>query len=111
MKVKLNHKYIVLFFLFFSGITIQVRAEVTLPTDQVFLPTSFWYTTIPKDVVLHPNSSKFVTEFLMQKSAYYGNVTINTTSYASPVYYPTAGASTIKVTEWNCQNKKAPIRT
>lgn len=38
-------------------------------------------------------------------NAYYGDVTINTTSYASPVYYPDASTPTVKVSFWDCQNK------
>jgi hypothetical protein len=74
-------------------------------TDAVFSPTSFWYTPIPADAPLHPNSAAFVTEFLRQKAAYYGTVTINTRDYASPVFVAAAGAPTVKVTQWDCQKK------
>lgn len=76
-----------------------------LPTDAVFLPTSFWYTKIPAVVSLHPNSSGFKNDFLRQIKAYYGNVTVNTTSYASPVYTAAAGTATKKVQFWDCQGK------
>lgn len=81
------------------------QAASTLPTDQIFSPKSFWYIAIPADVKLHENSAAFVTEFLRQKNAYYGTVTINTTSYASPVYYVDANTPTMQVKEWDCQNK------
>jgi hypothetical protein len=76
-----------------------------LPTDAIFAPGSFWYKEIPKSVTLHANSAGFVSDFRRQISAYYGNVTINTTSYASPVFQPAAGISNVKVTQWDCQHK------
>jgi hypothetical protein len=77
----------------------------TLATGQIFATNSFWYNTIPADAKLHDNSAAFVTEFLRQKSAYYGTVGINTTAYASPVYYADANVPTIQVTQWDCQHK------
>lgn len=74
-------------------------------TDAVFSPTSFWYTPIPADAPLHSNSAAFVTEFLRQKAAYYGTVTINTRDYASPVFVAGAEVPVTKVTEWDCQKK------
>jgi hypothetical protein len=76
-----------------------------LPTDSIFAPTSFWYQPIPANVTLHPNSANFTTEFTRQIAAYYGNVTINTTSYASPVYTVPAGTPTTAVQFWDCQHK------
>src|SRR5450830_1826935 len=76
-----------------------------LATDAIFNPNSFWYTPIPLNAQLHENSAAFVADFLRQKSSYYGNVTINTTSYASPVYYAGPNAPTVKVTQWDCQHK------
>jgi len=76
-----------------------------LATDAIFNPNSFWYTPIPLNAPLHENSAAFVADFLRQKSSYYGNVTINTTSYASPVYYADANAPTVQVTQWDCQHK------
>ena len=73
---------------------------------RVFAPDSFWYTPIPDNAPLHPNSANFVVEFLRQKKAYYGTVSINTTAYASPVYVADAGAATVRVAEWDCQKKK-----
>ncbi|MEZ0318311.1 MAG: DUF4124 domain-containing protein [Methylophilaceae bacterium] len=76
-----------------------------LVTDSVFSAKSFWYMPIPVNVQLHENSAAFVTEFLSQKTKYYGNVTINTYSYASPVYYAEAGALTTIIKQWDCQKK------
>lgn len=76
-----------------------------LPTDAIFAPTSFWYQVIPTNVALHPNSAGFVSDFQRQIRTYYGNVAVNTTSYASPVFQPAAGISATKVTQWDCQNK------
>lgn len=61
-------------------------AEEASPTQQVFSPKSFWYTPIPADAPVHENNEGFVSEFLRQKKAYYGNVSINTREFASPVY-------------------------
>lgn len=99
-------KLVVLFCLASGVFIIQPHAETVLPTDKIFSPESFWYTAIPRSVELHENSEAFVAEFLRQKSTYYGTVTINTTSYASPVYYVDADVPTTQVVEWNCQNKK-----
>lgn len=76
-----------------------------LPTDAIFAPGSFWYTPIPANAPLHPNSAGFKADFQRQIQTYYGNVTINTTSYASPVYTATASTPTTKVQVWDCQNK------
>jgi len=74
--------------------------------SRVFAADSFWYTPLPDSTPLHANSANFVAEFLRQKKAYYGTVSINTTSFASPVYIAAAGAPTVRVTEWDCQKKK-----
>jgi hypothetical protein len=76
-----------------------------LPTDSVFASDSFWYRPIPADAPLHANSISFVAEFLRQKKAYYGTVSINTKAYASPVYVVGPDVPTVRVTEWNCQKK------
>jgi hypothetical protein len=77
----------------------------SLPTDAVFASTSFWYTPIPENAPLHPNSANFVKELLRQKAAYYGTVTINTREYTSPVYVAEANQPTVRVTQWDCQKK------
>ncbi len=74
-------------------------------TDALFAPTSFWYTPIPANAVLNSNSANYVTEFLRQKNTYYGNVTINTWTYSSPVFTASATQATTKVSFWDCQNK------
>lgn len=81
-------------------------AVSALATDAIFAPTSFWYQVIPAHVTLHPNSANFTAEFQRQLKAYYGNVKINTTSYASPVYTAPANTPTAAVQYWNCQGKK-----
>jgi hypothetical protein len=76
-----------------------------LPTDSVFSSTSFWYQPIPANAPLNASSASYVNDFIRQRNAYYGNVTINTTSYASPVYTADASTPTVKVNVWDCQNK------
>ncbi|MEF9929282.1 MAG: discoidin domain-containing protein [Massilia sp.] len=83
-----------------------VAAVNPLPTDAIFAPTSFWYQVIPTNVTLHPNSAMFTADVERQIKAYYGNVTINTTSYASPVYVAPANTPTAAVRFWDCQNKR-----
>ena len=68
------------------GFEAAAAAERPAPSATIFAPTSFWYTPLPADVPLHPNSANFVAEFVRQKKAYYGTVSINLTAYASPVY-------------------------
>ena len=75
------------------------------PRATIFAPTSFWYTPIPADAPLHPNSANFVAEFIRQKKAYYGTVSINTKAYASPVYVAGPDATPVQVVEWDCQHK------
>ena len=76
-------------------------------SNKIFSRSSFWYKPLPAVVSLHPNSASFVSEFLRQKDKYYGTVGINTFKYASPVYYAGENVTNIKVTQWNCQNKKS----
>lgn len=76
-----------------------------MPTDSIFASTSFWYKPIPANATLHANSKGYVAEFLRQKAAYYGTVTINTYSYASPLYVAPAGTATKTVKVWDCQGK------
>lgn len=82
-----------------------VIAANSVVTDSIFSPKSFWYTPIPENAPLHENSANFVQEFLRQKNHYYGTVTINTSQYASPVYYAAANTQTVQVTQWDCQHK------
>ena len=84
------------------------QAEASPPalqTDKVFSSTSFWYKPIPADVKLHPNSNNLVKEFVRQRNQYYNTVTINTSSYASPVYTAASDVKKVKVDFYNCQKK------
>lgn len=87
------------------GFGTAAAAEPPANPATVFAPDCFWYTPLPADVSLHPNSANFVAEFVRQKKAYYGTVSINLTSYASPVYVADANATTVRVAEWDCQKK------
>jgi hypothetical protein len=60
--------------------------EVTL-SSHLFAPGSFWYQPIPADAPLNPNSAAYAQNLASQVQTYYGNASINTTSYAAPVYY------------------------
>lgn len=71
--------------------------------ERVFAPNSFWYQPIPKEAPLHPNSTNFVAEFRRQIKAYYGTVSINTTSYACPVYVVGPDVKPVTVTKWDGQ--------
>jgi hypothetical protein len=82
----------------------QVVQTVPRPRH-VFAPTSFWYQPLPQTTPLHANSANFVAEFLRQKQAYYGTVSINTRAYACPVYVVGPEVTPVAVTEWDCQNK------
>ncbi len=72
---------------------------------RAFAPDSFWYRPIPQFAPLHPNSANFVTEFLRQKKAYYGTVSINTTAYACPIYVVGPDVKPLQVAEWDGQHK------
>ena len=89
-----------------ASVVVARAAQSNAPPPRVFAADSFWYTPIPDNAPLHPNSANLVTEFLRQKKAYYGTVSINTTAYASPVYVADAGTPTVRVAEWDCQKKK-----
>jgi hypothetical protein len=78
-----------------------------LPTDAIFAPTSFWYQPIPADAPLHANSAGFVADFLRQKKAYYGTVSINTTSWASPVYVVGTEVPPVRVVQSSCMKQFA----
>lgn len=76
-----------------------------LVTDAIFASNSFWYKPVPKTVVLDPKSKLYVAEFLRQKAAHYGTVSVSVYSYTSPVYVVPTNAATTPVTAWDCQNK------
>lgn len=88
--------------------TTATLAPATAVSEVSFAASSFWYAAIPANAPLHANSSGFVAEFLRQKKAYYGTVNINTSAYASPVYFAAADTPTAKVGFSNCQNKSYP---
>ena len=83
-------------------------ATAPLLTDNIFAPTSFWYSAIPANAPLHANSAGFLADFLRQKQTYYGTVNVNTWSYASPVFIADANTPTTKATYSNCQHKLYP---
>jgi hypothetical protein len=76
-----------------------------LPTDCMFAPTSFWYQTIPANAPIDPNSANLNLDFLRQYKTHYNNVTINTWTYASPVYVVPADMPTVAVRFSDCQGK------
>jgi len=80
-------------------------SAAALVTDSVFASTSFWYTPIPANATLHPNSANFAKEILRQKAKYYNTVTVNTRDYTSPVYTAGSSVAKVKVTQWDCQKK------
>lgn len=88
-----------------TTVTNTLTSVVNMVVTSIFTPTSFWYTPIPTNVTLHPNSANFVKEFIRQKTTYYNNVNINTNSYSSPVYIAAAGTPTVKVGFNDCQHK------
>ena len=85
-------------------------ADATAPnasssTATIFSKSSFWYTPIPRDAPLNENSDRYVAEFQRQVKAYYGGVSINTWSFASPVFIAAADTPVGRVVEWDCQRK------
>jgi hypothetical protein len=74
----------------------------TAATNAVFAPSSFWYTRIPTDAPLHPNSAGFVRDFLRQLKKWFGNVGINTTAYSSPIYVVSGEVAAVPVAQWDC---------
>lgn len=64
---------------------------------QVFSPSSFWYTPIPTNVTLNPNSSTLVANFLQAEKNNYGTVAINQTEFAGAVYIVGANTPTVSV--------------
>jgi hypothetical protein len=81
-------------------------AESSDALHGIFAPNSFWYTPIPADAPLHPNSAAFVRDFVRQFHEFYGNVSINTTAYSSPIYVVREDVATMPVVEWDCENKR-----
>ena len=90
--------------------------------SRVFSPRSFWYRPIPADAPLNPKSSIYTQDLLHQIKTHYGTVNLNTTSFASPIYYVQTNAGSdavnwvdgtpiypvgkrVNVGFWDCQNK------
>lgn len=88
--------------LIFGGGALHLHGENAAP---VFAPNSFWYTPIPENAPLHPNSANFVTEFLRQKKSYFGTVAINTQKFSSPIYIAAKDAPTVPVEHVDFRNK------
>lgn len=80
-------------------------ALVQVVPRHVFAPTSFWYKPIPYDAPLNAKSATYVDEFLREKKAFYGTVSINLAAYASPEYVVGPNAPTVEVSEWDAQHK------
>lgn len=96
----MKRKTLILTALGLAGLGLQSFAR-----DRVFAPDSFWYQPIPKDAPLHTNSVNYVAEFRRQIKAYYGTVSINTASYACPIYVVGPDVKPVAVTEWDAQKK------
>lgn len=76
-----------------------------LSAKRVFASSSFWYQRLPRTVPLHADNVNLVADFLRQKKAYFGTVSINTISFACPVYVVGKETRTVTVSEWDSQNK------
>ncbi len=61
-------------------------SAITL-SSHLFAPTSFWYQPIPANAPLNANSATYAQNLASQVKTYYGNVNLNTDTYAAPVYY------------------------
>ena len=83
----------------------KYKLETAVLTDNIFIQSSFWYQQIPTTVTLHTDSINMAKDFYKQKYDYGNHVAVNINQYSSPVYYAAAGATTQKVTQWDCQNK------
>lgn len=103
MKKRLG--YLILASFLPAFVTNITNAAAPAIPDHVFAADSFWYAPIPADAPLHPNSANFVKEFIRQKKAYYGTVSINTSAYACPVYVVGADVAPVTVSESDCQHK------
>jgi hypothetical protein len=80
-------------------------SENTIGQDMsypVFGADSFWYQKIPKDVVLHENSSQYAQEFARQVRSYYGHIGISLNNYSSPVYTVGPDVPAVAVSLWDC---------
>ena len=84
-----------------SSSTQPSAAAQAAPTSvtRVFSPQSFWYQAIPAHATLNANSAAYTQNLVSQIKTYYGNVNLNTTQYAAPIYFvQTSGGS--KTVTW-----------
>src|ERR1700743_1050861 len=80
-------------------------SEASISQDMsypAFRADSFWYQKIPKDVILHENSSQYAQEFARQVKSYYGHISINLSNYSSPVYTAGPDVPVVAVSLWDC---------
>ena len=66
----------------------------------VFGANSFWYSPIPADVTLHPNSANFAADLVRQVKL--AAPTINMSEYSATVFVADATTPTTPVVEWDC---------
>ena len=86
-------------------LTVLLPKQVQATPATVSIASSFWFTPIPVNAQLDPNSDNYVNEFLRQLNTYYGTVNINTSSWSSAVYVVNSSVPTVTVNQWDCQNK------
>lgn len=72
---------------------------------RIFAPRSFWYTPLPREAPLNPDSENLVREFLRQLRSYYGHATINTGRYSAPIFVVGRDVHPSAVAPWDCQKR------
>lgn len=99
---------------FLIGISIDtnqknIRSNAVIPAvaQQIykpFSPSSFWYTPLPSNTPIDPNSQTYVNGIVSQvKNFYSGKGDLNVTSYTPPVYIAGASTPLTNVTVSDCQ--------
>jgi len=83
----------------------RAATEADHDLARVFAPDSFWYTPLPREVPLNPDSENLAREFLRQLRAYYGHATINTGRYSAPIYVAGRDERPSAVAQWDCQKR------
>jgi hypothetical protein len=86
-----------------TGLNASTPSKADAATPRPFSPTSFYNQELPASTPTDPKSDLFVADIQDQIKTYYGNVAINTTQFAPPVYVVDAGVPTIAVKSSNCQ--------
>jgi hypothetical protein len=90
------------------------RAEQTTTTTaaagppaavRVFAASSPWYQPVPVDQPAGPEGFTYGQEIAAEISRGYGHASFNTHKYSPVVYRVDAGAPTVPVGMWNCQDK------